>query len=76
MLNEIHRSLTVAYGTEEMSIQAVRKWCHQFKKGWTSAFDEERALQSVSVSTNEQGKKTDAAIQKNCNVHLYRQVTL
>ncbi len=40
--NEIHRRLTAAYDSEVMSVQAVRKWCYQFKNGSTSVFDDER----------------------------------
>ncbi len=68
--NQIHRSLTAAYGSEVLSIQAVRKWCNQFKNEWTSVFNEQRTGQSVSVSTDELWKKINTAIQKNCNVRL------
>ncbi len=49
--NEIHRHVTAAYNSEVMPVQAVRKWCHQFKNGWTSVFAEERTGQSISVLT-------------------------
>ncbi len=38
--NKIHKHLTAVYGSEVMSIQAMSKWCHQFKNGRTSVFDE------------------------------------
>ncbi len=41
--NEIYRCLTATYGSEVMSVQAVRKWCSQFKNGRISVFDERRA---------------------------------
>ncbi len=62
MPNKIHRCLTATYGSEVMSVQAVRKWCHEFNNRWTRVFDKERAGQSVSVSTDELRKKIDATI--------------
>ncbi len=41
-LNEVHRCITAAFGSEVMSVQDVRKWYRQFKNGWTSVFDGER----------------------------------
>ncbi len=46
-------ALTGTYGSEVMSVQAVRKWCHQFKNGRISVLDKERTGRSLSVSTDE-----------------------
>lgn len=68
--NEIHRRLTAAYGSEVMSVQAVRKWCRLFKNGRTDVFDEEREGRPSSVSTDALREQIDAAIQENRNVRL------
>ncbi len=53
-----------------MSIQAVRKWCCQFKNECISVVEKERAGQSASLSTDELREKIDAMIQWNHHVCL------
>ncbi len=53
-------TLTAAYVSEVMSIQAGRKWSRQFKNGQTSVM--ESAGQSVSVSIDELRIKIDLVL--------------
>jgi hypothetical protein len=46
---EIHKEVVEVYGENVISRKEVSVWCNQFKDGWTSLLDEERAGRPTAV---------------------------
>jgi transposase len=67
---EIHKEVVEVYGENVISRKQISVWCHQFKEGWTSLLDEERAGRPTTACNAVNERRVEELLLTDCRMKL------